>query len=161
MKNDMKLIMESWRSSSILLESVADAIENKTIQPDDVAKIGKKHLQDPGFQQALEMFAALSKADPDADGEIDEGAMDWINLKIIQGMQAGENLSDTLKSDPKFAPMLKLSGAGLALAFLSFKMESGGLNPEDGLTAAQILSLKGKIPLDNLADAVLYEETKF
>ena len=159
MKNDMKLIMESWRSSSILLEgALAAAIEDETIQPEDIAKIGEKQLQDPGFQQALEMFSALSRAGENGTDEIDEGAMDWINMKIIQAMQAGENLSDTLKSDPKFAPMLKLTPAALALAFLYFKLESGGMNPQDVTTAGELLIRKGNIGLENLADAILTEK---
>lgn len=160
MKNDMGLIMEGWRHTT-LLEGVVKAIQDKSLEPEDVKKIGDKlSAKDPGFTLAVQFFNALSQTDPEEMDELGEGAMDWINSKIVQGMIAKDNLVDTLKSDPRFAPVLKLGGPALALAFLYFKHETGGIDPDDFGSAIDMIAKKGRVSLDNLADAALVESIR-
>ena len=83
--------------------------------------------------------------------------MFWMKIKIAQGYFTGKDLINTLESDSRFAPILKLSGTALALAFLAFKTEAGGINPEDYATATEIIVKKGKIGLEGLASATLLE----
>lgn len=81
MKNDMGLIMEGWRHTT-LLEGVVKAIQDKSLEPEDVKKIGDKlSAKDPGFTLAVQFFNALSQTDPEEMDELGEGAMDWINSK--------------------------------------------------------------------------------
>lgn len=159
MKNDMKVIMESWRQTN-LLEGVVDAIENNQLDDEAIEKIGDKLSDKEGFKLAVQMFSALSQTDPEEMEELGEGAIDWINSKVIQGVIAKDNLVDTLKSDSRFAPVLKLGGPALALAFLYFKQKAGGVDPQDFAAATEIIAKKGKIGLDSLVDSVLTEYVK-
>ena len=157
MKNDMKLIMESWRKQSLLLENLSQLIKNKALDDKDIEEIGQKLSNNEGFELAVQMFSALSEVDPEEMDELGEGPMDWMNLTIIKGMMAKDDLINTLESDPRFAPILKLSGPALAAAFLLYKQKSGGVNPDDFATATEMIAKKGKIGLEGLASATLLE----
>jgi len=158
MKNDMALIMEGWRKSN-LLEGVADLIQNKSLDAEAIEKIGEELSKNPSFELAVELFSALSQADTEDLG-VEEGVMDWINAKVVQGMIAKDNLADLLRSDSRFAPLLKMSGPALALAFLYFKNEAGGVDPDDYASALDIIAKKGSVSLEGLADATLSEKLK-
>ena len=158
MKNNMKLIMESWRQTT-LLEGVAAAIQNKDLDPKAIEEIGEKLLSDnKGFKLAVQIFSDLGETDPKDTNSLGEGALDWVNSKIIQGMIMKDNLVDTLKSDSRFAPVLKLGGPALALAFLYYKNETGGIDPNDFTRATEIIAKKGQVGLEGLANATLNEK---
>lgn len=160
MKNNMGLILEGWRQTT-LLEGVADLIKKKALDPEDIEEIGDKLTQNPDFKLAVQVFSALSQADIENLPPVKEGAMDWINAKIVKAMIAKDNFSELLRSDPRFAPLLKLTGPALALAFLYVKNESGlGIDAEDFTTAIDMIAKKGNIGLEGLADATLTEKLK-
>ena len=156
----MKLIMESWRRKSILTEGLSDLIKNKALDNDAIEKIGEKLSGNEGFDLAVQLFTALSTADHEEIEGLEEGPIDWIHSRVVQGLIAKENLVDTLKDDPRFKPVLKLGGPALALAFLYFKHNSGGVNPQDFTSAIEMIVKKGDIGLESLADAALMENTK-
>jgi len=160
MKNDMKLIMESWRRKSILTEGLSDLIKNKTLDNDAIEKIGEKLSDNEGFDLAVQLFTALSTSDHEEVEGLEEGPVDWINSKVVQGLIAKEKLVDTLKDDPRFKPVLNLGAPALALAFLYFKHKSGGINPEDFASATEMIAKGGSIELESLADAALMENIK-
>ena len=160
MKNDMKLIMESWRRKSILVEGLSDLIKNKALNSDSIERIGEKLSDNEGFELAVQMFSAMSQIDSDDMGELDESAMNWVESLIAQGYVDGNNLIDTLKSDSRFAPVLKLGGPVLALAFLTFKQKTGNLTGSDLVVASEIVIKKGNVDIASLADAVLTEYVK-
>jgi hypothetical protein len=160
MKNNMSLIMESWRASQILSESIVDLIKNKKIDEETIEAIGEKLSDNEGFELAISFFNSLSEFDQEEIEELDESALDWMNQKIVQGLIAKDNLIDVLKNDSRFAPMLKLSGPALGLAFLYYKSQSGGVDPEDFATATNMIAKKGNISLEDAADAVLMEKRK-
>ena len=155
----MKLIMESWRQTN-LFEGIADAIKNKQLDDEAIEKIGDRLSDKEGFKLAVQMFSAMSDIDTDEMGELDEASMDWVRSLVAQGYVAGNQLIDTLKSDSRFEPILKLSGPALAIALLYFKQKTGGVTGMDMAVAADIVVKKGNIGLDALADAVLTEHTK-
>ena len=158
MRSDMKLIIESWRRTT-LLEGLADAIKNKQLDDEDVKEIGEKLSDKEGFQLAVQMFSTLSQVDSEEAGGLDEGPIDWINSAFVQATIAKDNLSDTLESDPRFAPILKLGAPALAMAFLVFKQKAGGsIEPNDLSMAYEIIAKKGQIGLEGLADAALMEK---
>jgi len=159
MKNNMNLILENWRRTT-LLEGVVDLIRNKTLDRESIEKIGDKLSDNKDFEMAIQLFKALDQTNPEEIEALDEGAMDWINSKIVQGMIAKDNLVGLLKSDSRFAPLLKMSSPALALAFLYYKNESGGLNPEDYQSALEMIVKKGNISLEDLANSTLAEKFK-
>lgn len=159
MKNSMKIIMEGWRRTT-LLEGVTDLIKNKALDDETIEQIGDKLSDNEGFELAVQFFNALSQTNPEEMDELGEGTMDWINQKIVQGLVAKDNLIDVLKNDSRFAPMLKLSGPALGLAFLYYKSQSGGVDPEDFTTATNMIVKKGNIGLEDAADAILMEKRK-
>ena len=159
MKNDMNIIMENWRRTT-LLEGVTDLIKNKQLDPETIENIGDKLSKDPGFELAVELFSAMSEIDPEEMEDLGEGVMDWINSKIVQGMIAKDSLMDTLNSDSRFKPILELTGPALAIAFLYFKNETGGVDPDDYATAFEMITKKGQIGMENLADVVIAENIK-
>lgn len=159
MKDDMKLIMESWRQTN-LLESLSDAIKNKQLDNQAIEKISEKLSDNEGFKLAVQMFSAMSQIDEDEMGELDESAMNWLKGLIAQGYVDGNNLIDTLKSDSRFAPVLNLGGPALAMAFLAFKHEAGSITGSDFAVASEIVTKKGNVDIASLADAVLTEYVK-
>lgn len=159
MRNDMKLIMESWRQTN-LLEGLSDAIKNKQLDDEAIEKIGEKLSDNEGFELAIQMFSALSQIDSEETEELGEGVVDWINSKVVQGVIAKDNLVDTLKSDSRFAPVLKLGGPALAMAFLAFKHKTGSVTASDFAVASEIVTKKGNVDIASLADAVLTEYVK-
>lgn len=161
MRNNMKLILEGWRQTT-LLEGVVDLIKNKSLDDEAVEEIGDKLSDNEGFQLAVKMFSAIDQMDPEEVAGLDEASMDWLTSKIVQGVIAKDNLMNTIKSDPRFAPILKLTPAALALSFLYFKHASGaGIGADDFTTAAELIMKKGKIDLDSLAQGTsMLENTK-
>ena len=160
MKNDMGLIMEGWRHTT-LLEGVEELIKQGKFDKKTIEEFGNRLMaKKPGFKLAVDLFSVLSQTNPEGMDELGEGAMDWIHSKIALGIIAKDNLVDTLKSDSRFAPVLKLGGPALALAFLYFKQESSGIDPDDFASAFDIIAKKGRVRLDNLADATLVENIR-
>ena len=159
MKNDMGLIIESWRKSSIN-EGIVDLIKSKKLDDKSVEKIGKKLSDEEGFKMAVQLFSSLSEIDSEEMKGLDEGAGEWINSAVVSAMIAKESLVDTLKSDPRFAPVLKLGAPALALALLYFKHKTGSIQGSDYVAATEIIVKNGNIGLEKLADAVLMEKYK-
>lgn len=150
MKNDMNLIMENWRRET-LLEGVVDLIKNKKLDGDAIEEIGDKLSKKEGFNLAVQFFSSLGEMDPDEMEELDEGALEWIDSKIVQGLIAKDKLVDTLKTDPRFSPILKLGAPALAMAYLYYKHKTSGVDPSDLASAAELIVRKGKIDLESLA----------
>jgi len=159
MKNDMKLIMESWRKSSIN-EGIVDLIKSKKLDDKSVEKIGKNLSDEEGFRMAVQLFSSLSEIDSEEMEGLDEGVGEWITSTAVSAMIAKESLVDTLKSDQRFAPVLKLGAPAIALALLYFKHKTGGIQPSDFASATEIIVKKGDIGMEKLADAVLMEKYK-
>tara|TARA_B100000035_G_C20941226_1_gene527632 strand:+ start:575 stop:1060 length:486 start_codon:yes stop_codon:yes gene_type:complete len=153
MKNDMNLIMESWRQQT-LLEGMADLIKNKNLDKETVEKVDNKLSDNEGYQLAKQLFSIINQEDTDKSNDLDEGPLDWMQDKVRQAYVDGMILTDMLKKDPAFAPILKLSPAMLALAYAYIGMETGVPESQIAATAAEIVIKKGKLDVNSLADMV-------
>ena len=150
MKNDMNLIMESWRQQT-LLEGMVDLIKNKSLDKETVEKVDNKLSDDEGYQLAKQLFSIIAQEDTGESNNLEEGPLDWMRNKYVQAQVDGMMLVDMLKEDPKFAPILKLSPAILALAYAYVGMETGVPESQLAATAAEIVAKKGKLDIDSIS----------
>ena len=151
MKNDMILIMESWRQTT-LLEGVVDLIKNKSLDKETVKKVDNKLSDNEGYQLAKQLFSIIDQESAEESNNLDEGSLDWMRDKYSQALAGGITLKAMLENHPKFGPILKLTPAMLALAYIAANAHStGAISPSDAATAAEIMIKKGNLDIDSIS----------
>ena len=151
MEKEIKKI-EAKGSPNKLNESLSTLIKNKSLDKETVEKVDNKLSDNEGYQLAKQLFSIIAQEDTEESNNLEEGPLDWMKNKYLQAQVDGGMLIDMLKEHPKFAPILKLSPALLALAYTAVSAEVGNLNAQTGLTAAEIMIKKGKLDVNSLAD---------
>ena len=142
MSNDMKLIMESWRTNQLLLESdqknvinFAKNIASNKLSDEKIEQVFDKLEKNEDFLKLANMFKKLEEE------PIEEGAL--LDTEIAVGMK-GMQLLDYIKTQPGGNALVKASGAIMALAYIYTKIKTGtgSLDPMDLQTATEI-AVKG------------------
>jgi|5B_taG_2_1085324.scaffolds.fasta_scaffold04041_2 hypothetical protein len=138
MSNDMKLIMESWRTNQLLLESgqknvinFAKNIASNKVSDEKIEQVFDKLEKNEDFLKLVDIFKKLEEE------PIEEGALlDAEATVSIKGMQ----LMDYIKRQPGGNALLKASGPIMAMAYIytKIKMGRGDLDPTDLQSAAEI-----------------------
>jgi hypothetical protein len=151
MSNEMKLIMESWRTNQLLLEadqkSVINFVKNiasDKISDEKVDQVFDKLEKKEDFLKLVDIFKKLEEE------PIEEGALlDAESALYTKGMQ----LMDYIKSQPGGNALLKASGPLMALAYVYAKYTTAGGNiePSDVQTAAEIAIKGTKVDLIDIA----------
>jgi hypothetical protein len=149
MSNDMKLIMESWRTNQLLLESdekkVLDFLKNVSsgnLPPEEAQKVFKKLGQNKEFKQLTQFFSEIEDI-PIEEGPIDD-AMASLSVK-------GMTLIDALKSKPGGQQLINAGPALMAMAYAAAKLSQGELNPEDLENVVNLIKNGSKTNLIDLA----------
>jgi hypothetical protein len=149
MSNEMKLIMESWRSSQLLLEAdekkVLDFLKNVAsgnLDSQQTKKVFDKLQQDKQFEQLAQFFSEIESLPVD-EGIIDD-AMASISVK-------GMTILDALKEKPGGQKLVNATPAIMALAYAAFKYSQGDLDVPD---LENIINILKKGPQTDLIDIV-------
>jgi hypothetical protein len=142
MSNDMKLIMESWRTNQLLLEAdkkkvinFAKNIASNKISDEKIEQVFNKLEKNEDFLKLANMFKKLEEE------PIEEGAL--LDTEIAMGVK-GMQLMDYIKRQPGGKALIKASGPIMALAYMYAKIKTGtgNLDPMD-LQAATEIAVKG------------------
>jgi len=145
----MKLIMESWRTTRLLLEAdekqivaFLKNIANDSL-PDEKAKdVFDKLQQDAQFEELVSFFSEI-EAVPVDEGIIDD-AMATLSVK-------GMSIFDALKKRPGGQKLINATPAIMALAYAAVKFSQGDFDPEDLETVANIMKKGSQTDLSSIA----------
>ena len=151
MSNDMKLIMESWRTTRLLLEAdekqIAAFLKNvaNNSLPDEKAKaVFDKLNQDSQFKELVSFFSEMEAA-PVEENIVDD-AMASLSVK-------GMSILDALKKRPGGQKLINASPTIMGLAYAALKFSQGDLSIEDLETVATIMKKGSKTDLQAIAAA--------
>ncbi len=151
MSNDMKLIMENWRTSRLLLEADQKQITTflnsaaKDSLPDEkVEAVFDKLQQDAQFKELMSFFSEI-EALPVDEGLIDD-AMASLSVK-------GMSMIDALKDRPGGQKLANAAPAIMALAYAASKWYAGDLDMDDLETVATIMKKGAQTDLNSIAAA--------
>ena len=149
MLNDMKLIMESWRNSQLLLETdekkVLDFLNNVTsgnLDPQQTKKVFDNLQQNPQFKELTRFFSEIETLPVD-EGTIDD-AMATLSVK-------GMSILDALKKRSGGQKLVNATPAIMALAYAAMKFSQGDLDPEDLETVISIMKKGSQTDLSSIA----------
>ena len=137
MSNDMKLIMENWRST-LLLEADENKVKNfisglgkGTVSDEQAKKVFSDLLKRPDVKELAQILDQLD------DLLANEGRYDDALASLsVKGM----TLLDALKSKPGGEKLINATPAILALAYAAVKFGQGDFDPGSVETSLKILS---------------------
>ena len=155
MSNNMKLIMENWRSNMYLLENVSGEAVMNFLEKSMSGKIPEERIvgtlqeltKDKEFAEAVAFFTAATSDD------LEEGALQdaWnaINTQVIKAKLKGEDAMQTLQQVAPNAARLAAPILGLAFvaAMYQVKGDIDAGDIENGIKVAQ-KGLKGQELID-------------
>tara|TARA_R110000851_G_scaffold174629_1_gene320791 strand:- start:230 stop:691 length:462 start_codon:yes stop_codon:yes gene_type:complete len=151
MSNEMKLIMENWRNSQLLLEAdekkVLDFLKNVTsgnLQPQQAKEVFDKLQQNSQFKDLAQFFSEIESLPVD-EGIIDD-AMASISVK-------GMTIIDALKTKPEGQKLVNATPAIMALAYAAVKFSQGELEAGDLESIINILKKGSQASLIDIASA--------
>ena len=151
MSSDMKLIMENWRTSRLLLEADQKQIAtflksaaNDSLSDEKVKAVFDKLQQDTQFKELMSFFSEVESL-PVEEGIIDD-AMASLSVK-------GMSLIDALKDRPGGQKLVNATPTIMALAYAASKWYAGDFDLEDLETVATIMKKGAQTDLNSIAAA--------
>ena len=145
----MKLIMESWRTTRLLLEAdekqIAAFLKNvaNNSLPDEKAKaVFDKLNQDSQFKELVSFFSEI-EATP-VDESIVDDAMATLSVK-------GMSILDALKNRPDGQKLINATPTIMGLAYAALKFSQGDFEASDLETVMTIMTKGAKTDLQTIA----------
>tara|TARA_R100000231_G_scaffold135187_1_gene109444 strand:+ start:263 stop:721 length:459 start_codon:yes stop_codon:yes gene_type:complete len=150
MSNEMKLIMESWRSTLLLeadekkIKNFISGLANGTVTDEQANKVFSDLLKRPGVKELAQTLDQLDDL-PANEGLYDD-AMASLYVK-------GTTLLDAFKQKPGGEKLIKATPAILALAYAAVKFSQGDFDAGSAETVLKLLDKGVNIDLIDFAAA--------
>ena len=157
MKNDMKLIMESWKSFGIISESFVSKLKKKDLDEKTIEKFDNSLSNNEGYALAKEFFDSL-EATQNEESNLDESIANWFSNIHDQASKKSLSLQTAAVTHPKFKSILKIGAPALALAFLAVKAKNHDLQGQDFGTALELMLKGGDMEIADIITGFMMEE---